>query len=234
MGKKWLPLEANPDVMTEYVKNLGGPEGLYFVDVLSIEDWALNMITEPIYALILLFPINKARELFEEKQINKIEKEGQIISKKLWFTKQTVGNACGTISILHCIANITDKLEKQPDGFFHDFLSKVSNMSPDQRAKALEEDDDIERAHKKAEKEGQSHIPSRDQKIDTHFITFIEKEGCLYELDGRKKFPINHGASTSKTFFKDAVQIIKTLFIDFDRSELRFQMIAVTGSLPQN
>ena len=41
--KKWLPLEANPDVMTEYIMKLGGPP-VQCVDVLTTEDWALDMV----------------------------------------------------------------------------------------------------------------------------------------------------------------------------------------------
>lgn len=31
-------------------------------------------------------------------------------SKKVYFLKQTVGNACGTIGILHAIGNATSKI----------------------------------------------------------------------------------------------------------------------------
>ena len=38
--------------------------------------------------------------------------------------------------------------------------------------------------------------PSVDEDINLHFICFVEKDGHLYELDGRKPFPINHGPSS--------------------------------------
>ena len=37
--KKWIPLEANPEVINNYIQTLGFPTALYkFVDVLSCED----------------------------------------------------------------------------------------------------------------------------------------------------------------------------------------------------
>ncbi len=35
----------------------------------------------------------------------RIARDGQEVSPNLWFTRQTVGNACGTIGIIHSIAN---------------------------------------------------------------------------------------------------------------------------------
>lgn len=56
----------------------------------------------------------------------------------------------------------------------------------------LLQDDEIEEVHEEAAQEGQSEQIAQGE-VDTHFVCFVEKEGHLYELDGRKSFPINHG-----------------------------------------
>ena len=35
--------------------------------------------------------------------------------------------------------------------------------------------------------------PSLDDKVDFHFIAFVENNGHLYELDGRKAGPVDCG-----------------------------------------
>ena len=35
----------------------------------------------------------------------RIEKEGQHVSPNVYFMRQTVGNACGTIGLLHAVLN---------------------------------------------------------------------------------------------------------------------------------
>lgn len=39
------------------------------------------------------------------------EEELQEVSPNLFFMKQTIGNACGTVAIIHSIANNTDVLQ---------------------------------------------------------------------------------------------------------------------------
>jgi hypothetical protein len=45
----------------QYIDKLGFPTDLYrFVDVLSTEDWALEMVPKPALAVVMLFPIKDA------------------------------------------------------------------------------------------------------------------------------------------------------------------------------
>ena len=60
MSKRWFPLESNPEVMTLYAGKLGldvSSSGLWFHDVLSTEDWALEMVPKPCVGVLMLFPI---------------------------------------------------------------------------------------------------------------------------------------------------------------------------------
>eukprot|EP00922_Rhytidocystis_sp_ex-Travisia-forbesii_P013107 GHVS01019639.1.p1 GENE.GHVS01019639.1~~GHVS01019639.1.p1 ORF type:complete len:235 (-),score=47.21 GHVS01019639.1:110-814(-) len=226
MSKRWLPLEANPEVMSNYVKTLGGPEGIEFTDVLGCEEVALQTVPQPVYGLVMLFPLNKEMEKAAEDE--EAEKKGQFVSDKVWFTKQTIGNACGTIGLLHSIYNIQDKAPFQEGKFFGKFFEEAKSKNPEERGKALEENSDIEKAHTCAELEGQSHVPSPDEKIDTHFVAFVEVDSCLYELDGRKKFPINHGPCKTDTLLQEAVRVVKEKFMAKTPSELRYSMIAIS------
>ena len=48
---------------------------------------------------------------FEEEEEEHIKKEGQVVSPNVFFMKQTVGNACGTVGLLHSIGNCLDKIK---------------------------------------------------------------------------------------------------------------------------
>ncbi|PHJ20586.1 ubiquitin carboxyl-terminal hydrolase uchl3 [Cystoisospora suis] len=276
-GGKWLPLEANPMVFAQYVNEIGGSvsfgveqgdeverkhEGrneavLSFEDILSFEDWALEMLRHPTVAVLLLYPITKETEEIRKKQAQEEDKDKQTEDgdgkkSSLWYTKQTVGNACGTIALLHCLANLPrDRFPLQPGGFLEKFLEETANLTPEERAKKLETDNALASAHKSYETKGQSSVPTPERSdVDTHFVAFVydEKTGCLYELDGRKNRPINHGPVLSGTeergaqkkqledvqglpLLRKAMDVIKKEFVEKSPpGELRFQLIAVESA----
>lgn len=43
-------------------------------------------------------------EKHRKEEAERIEKDGQTVSKGLYYLKQTVGNACGTIGLVHVVA----------------------------------------------------------------------------------------------------------------------------------
>ena len=118
----------------------------------------------------------------------------------LFYMKQTVSNACGTVAMLHAVANNRDKVEVE--GVLKAFLDEAAGKSADERAKMLEESDAICSVHDQVAKEGQTSAPSIDDKVDYHFIAFVEKAGKLYELDGRKEAPICFGEIGDKGFLQ--------------------------------
>lgn len=54
-------------------------------------------------------------------------------------------------------------------------------------------------------------------------------DGHLYELDGRKSNPINHGASSRDTLLEDAAAVVKK-FMERDPEELRFTIVALAAA----
>lgn len=66
MTKSWLPLESNPDVMNDYVSKMGlDVSKIQFHDVMSTEDWALEMIPRPVLGTYV-HPLNPMHVLIEQ------------------------------------------------------------------------------------------------------------------------------------------------------------------------
>jgi len=63
--------------------------------------------------------------------------------------------------------------------------------------------------------------------VPYHFVAFIQKEGNLYELDGRKEFPINHGGSSAETFLQDAAKVCQE-YMSRNPNNVNFTICALT------
>lgn len=107
--------------------------------------------------------------------------------------------------------------------YFRRFFERVKTMTPDERADAMEEDDELEVEHAEGAAGG---VTEAVMDVETHFICFIHKDGHLYELDGRKSSPINHGATSPATLLSDACAVVRQ-FMARDEGELRFTILAL-------
>eukprot|EP00052_Salpingoeca_macrocollata_P034757 m.12571 g.12571 ORF g.12571 m.12571 type:complete len:245 (+) comp6928_c0_seq1:163-897(+) len=230
-GKKWFPLESNPEVMNSFMQGLGWPtERLSFMDILSTDDWALDMIPKPVQAVLFLYPIKATLEEHEAKEAEMIKSGGQVVDPNLFYMRQTVSNACGTVALMHACCNAIGQGSPAKEGsWLEGFFKNAQGKTPDERAALLEEDDKIEQEHDAAASEGQTERSEEHMNVDTHFIAFVHSGGHLYELDGRKAGPINHGPSTKDTLLPDACKVIRR-FMERDPGEMRFTMVALAPS----
>ncbi|KAE9584085.1 putative ubiquitinyl hydrolase 1 (mitochondrion) [Lupinus albus] len=249
-AKRWLPLEANPDVMNQfdidssYINLLHEPIIFYHMcdfdvittdkqffareprigscvpivlwglglpqdeaecyDVYGLDEELLEMVPKPVLAVLFLYPITTKTEEERLQQQN----ENKEHSSKVYFLKQTVGNACGTIGLLHALGNITSEVKLVEDSFFDKFFKSTASLDPFQRAVFLENDREMEVAHSAAATAGDTEASDN---VDTHFICFTCVDGELYELDGRKSAPISHGSSSPSTLLRVNIFDVKAL-----------------------
>lgn len=224
---RWLPLESNPGVMNTYSNELGMKPSWQFVDVYGTDPELLNMVEKPVCAMLLLFPLTDVYEAFKQEEEDRLKQKPQDVAPDVYFVKQTIGNACGTIGLIHAFANNRDCLEFEPDSKVMKFIENTLKQTPEERAVKLEKDESISVAHGFSAQEGQSKVPSVDDKINLHFIAFVNVGGQLYELDGRKAFPVVHGKTSEDTFLEDAGRVCKA-FMDRDPQEIHFNIIALS------
>jgi ubiquitin carboxyl-terminal hydrolase L3 len=197
--KMWTVLENNPEVMNHLAQDLGlDTTALSFYDVYSITDPdMLAFIPRPAVALLVIIPLtptwNEARTTEDQ---DKPEYEGKGDAEPVIWFKQTIGNACGSIGLVHCLLNSEAAQHIQPsstlDKIRHDALPKPIW----ERAKALEDSDAFEKAHADAVKLGDTAPPATigEDHSGQHFVAFVKaKDGHLWELEGGRKGPLDRG-----------------------------------------
>ncbi|KRX10270.1 hypothetical protein PPERSA_09654 [Pseudocohnilembus persalinus] len=230
--QNWLPLESNPEVINPYFKKMGfDTEKFQFQDLLSTDEWAQEMIKQPCLAVILLFPIKESTEKYDEAQQEKIDKEGQKVSENLFYMYQYAQNACGTIAAIHSILNGDTSLIKE-GSILHKFYQDTKNLSPEERGKYFNKSESIKESHVEAVNNESNQTQAQDE-VNTHFIAFIHKDGYLYEMDGRKKSPINHGETNEQKLLSDSCKVIKDVFMKRDPEELNFATMVLASPQEQ-
>lgn len=113
------------------------------------------------------------------------------------------------------------------DGVLKKYLESTKNLTPEERGNILEADFAFTDVHQELALEGQTGAPNPQEPVNHHFIAFIHKDGELYELDGRKSFPVKHGPTTEADLLSDAAKVCKE-FMARDPEEVRFNVIALT------
>lgn len=197
-----------------------------YVDVCSFDAELLAaMVPQPVAALLLLFPVTDSYEAAAEEERARLEREPQQISDQVYFIRQTIANACGTIGVLHSILNNCHLLGVT-SGPLSEFYARTRTMSPTERCAALMRYDSIARAHDEYARQGQTQAPPLEADVNLHYVCFVCVDGSLYELDGRKPAPVRHGETAPERLLLDAARAA-TDFIQRDADNLRFTAIAL-------
>jgi len=92
--------------MTKYSHDLGSTKGTW-VDIYGFDEELLAMVPQPVVAVMLLFPISAEYDQNSKVQDDLIKERGQVVSPNLFYMKQLVHNACGTVGIIHALGNNT-------------------------------------------------------------------------------------------------------------------------------
>lgn len=104
------------------------------------------------------------------------------------------------------------------------FAADNFGKSPADIGKSFKLNKEIFEKHRASVKKGKTKITN---KVETHFIAFVEKDGCLYELDGRKKEPVNHGECSPEALtFMACIAIGQFMRRDPDNNKFTILAIA--------
>lgn len=79
-------------------------------------------------------------------------------------------------------------------------MNSARDLTAEERGKLLENDTSFTDAHQSLALEGQTN--ANNEEVIHHFVVFVNFNNELYELDGRKSGPINHGVSSPDTLLE--------------------------------
>jgi len=243
----WIPLESNPEVFNKWAERAGLATGVdSFTDVYGLDPDLLALVPQPVKAVVLLFPDFQARKTALQEEDARIAAAGgqPHIDPTLFYVRQKVSNACGTIALIHALAN--SDVTWCPHSPLQQYIMEGQDKTPEERAALLERATIFTDIHAETAQAGQS-APHLD--TDLHFVCFVaapdadihriaageateedvgEDEGetgmRLVELDGRRPGPVDHGVCTD--LLSDVAALVKKRFMS-QTASVYFNMMAL-------
>ncbi|PWN27475.1 cysteine proteinase [Jaminaea rosea] len=234
---RWVPLESNPELFTEWATSLGLPASQWaYHDIFGLDPELLSMVPQPVQAVLLLFPVSNAYEEQRQKEDEGVEisQKGTELKKgEMMWWKQTIGNACGTMGLLHSLSNASSVRTSLPsDSPLAKLIDQSAPLPPLERSALLTKSKELARAHTTAGSGGQTAAPQADESVDLHFTCFVRGEsGELVELDGRRKGPVirKEAAKVEKQedLLSVAASFVKKHYMEMDPEAVQFNLIAL-------
>ena len=226
--------------MTSLLHKLGLSKKVAFHDVFSIDDPdLLAFVPRPAHALLLVFPVNDTYEKFRiQEDSGKSEYAGSGPEEVVVWYKQTIGNACGLIGLLHGVSNGPARSLIEPGSDLAKLVQDATPLNPTERAELLYESQALENAHQTAATVGDTSAPSANDEVDLHYVCFVKstKTNHMWEMDGRRKGPLDRGQlSQDEDVLSDkALDLGVRRFIrresEAGGGDLRFSLIALSMS----
>ena len=232
----FIPLEANPELLTSLLHQLGLSAALSIHDVYSLTDPdLLSFIPRPALALLLVFPVSAAYEshrLAEDASLSEYAGRGEA-EPVVWY-RQTIRNACGLVGLLHAASNGEARNFVEEGSELARLIAAAVPLAPGERAALLERDEALARAHRGVAEQGDTTAPDAKDDVDLHYVCFVRGgDGGLWEMDGRRKGPLRRGdlEAGEDVLSGKALALGPLKFLEREAADLRFSCVALAGSL---
>jgi ubiquitin carboxyl-terminal hydrolase BAP1 len=196
MADQWEELESDPGLFTLLV----GDFGVHGVRVEEIYDLSRLTSMEDVYGFVFLFKVVGDTTSVRRKR-RAVEEDNFVtdpsIVNDMFFALQVIPNSCATHALLSILLN-TSRVKLGP--VLDDLKMYTKGMDPESKGNAIANYPHLARTHEKHAKPHSLKPVSRGGVVVTatghdafHYSSFVPINGHLYELDGLKPAPVDHG-----------------------------------------
>ncbi|XP_014243381.1 ubiquitin carboxyl-terminal hydrolase calypso isoform X2 [Cimex lectularius] len=224
----WLELESDPGLFTLLLEDFG-VKGVQVEEIYDLQ----KSLEGPVYGFIFLF-----RWIEERRSRRKIVDQSEMyvndeeIVNNIFFAQQMVPNSCATHSLLSVLLNCANI---QLGSTLSRLKGHTVGMDPENKGWAIGNSPELARAHN-------SHaMPQAKRRLDKssgvstgrytgeayHFVSYVPINGHLFELDGLKPSPIDHGPWDNGEDWTEKFHRVIADRLGEKYNDIRFNLMAV-------
>lgn len=193
MERGWAELESDPGLFSLLIEDFG----VVGVQVEEIYDLQKS-IEGTVYGFIFLFKWieerRSRRKIVQEEESFVVDEN---IVKSMFFAQQMIPNSCATHALISVLLNAESVV-------LGDMLSELKdfskNMNSEDKGFAIGNLQPLAKAHNSHARPEAPRKRERMQGLSAsrtleafHFVSYVPIRGRLFELDGLKSYPIDHG-----------------------------------------
>jgi len=219
----WCLIESDPGVFSELIKGFG-VKGVQVEELWGLDkDLFQNLGT--VHGLIFLYKWQPGEE-----------PSGSIVMDdrldKIFFAKQVITNACATQAILSILLNL-EHAEVELGSSLTEFKSFSSSFDAQLKGLSLSNCEVIRNVHNSFARQQMFEFDASLAKEDDdvfHFVGYMPINGRLYELDGLKEGPVDHGVVPKDSDWTDIVRpVIEQRIKKYSEGEIHFSLLALVS-----
>ncbi|KAF3856298.1 hypothetical protein F7725_017021 [Dissostichus mawsoni] len=194
MNKGWLELESDPGLFTLLVEDFG-VKGVQVEEIYDLQ----SKCPSPVYGFIFLFKWIEERR--SRRKVNTLVDETSVIDEDIvndmFFAHQLIPNSCATHALLSVLLNCSGV---ELGTTISRMKAFTKGFSPESKGYAIGNAPELARAHNSHARPEPRHLPEKQNGISAvrtmeafHFVSYVPIKDRLFELDGLKAYPIDHG-----------------------------------------
>ncbi|XP_056293204.1 ubiquitin carboxyl-terminal hydrolase BAP1 [Pseudoliparis swirei] len=194
MNKGWLELESDPGLFTLLVEDFG-IKGVQVEEIYDLQ----SKCQSPVYGFIFLFKWIEERR--SRRKVNTLVDETSVIDEEIvndmFFAHQLIPNSCATHALLSVLLNCSGV---ELGTTLSRMKAFTKAFSPESKGYAIGNAPELARAHNSHARPEPRHLPDKQNGISAvrtmeafHFVSYVPIKDRLFELDGLKAYPIDHG-----------------------------------------
>jgi ubiquitin carboxyl-terminal hydrolase L5 len=200
-----------------------GTTGIQVEELWCLDDEQFAHL-KPVHGLVFLFKWvpdeNPAGTVVQDDRAN-----------QMFFAKQVIQNACATQAILAVLLNSEQTDTMSLGSTLEGFKEFSSSFDATMKGLALSNSDEIRTVHNSFSRQNLFEFDQKAASKDDdvfHFVSYVPVKGRLYELDGLKEGPVDHGAfPEGGDWLALARPIIEQRMAKYQAGEIHFNLMAI-------
>lgn len=203
LSTEWMELESDPGLFTLLLEDIG-VKGVKVEEVYDVT----QTFEEPVYGYVFLFQWVEERRVRKKAAMNDecYITEASVL-RRMFFAHQIVANSCATHALLSIMLNCEEKEGGLSLGHtLRQLKQDCMFLDPESRGYAIGNTPQLAVAHNQHAKPSidlpTAPTSKRGSYVTTlpglvpdtyHFVSYVPIGDRLFELDGLKQWPIDHG-----------------------------------------